>query len=504
MAFKPVGVDEQGRFPARVEQRLKDTFVTNEQLSEVVTGDPVALTDAAMAGAIQGGTTTYDVLASMFMPITVLKPTIRPPEGFRGLTALPTPSLTRKVGQITPVLDIDALRPSEGRTVWVSPVPISGRPGTPEQPMRLTEAIKDATVGTIILMDGEYSRIESSYSGPITRPINWLSAAGARPRVTCWDSPNAHVWTRTNGHIYQTTRSATVSVVDLLNDSSWGDHLVYERVADLSALTTPGKWTIVGSTVYVWCIGDTDLSVPANRAQIRLQVTANGGVYASGVSAVQYVEGVDFYGCYAPSAPGGIYSTTGATIIAKDVRVKYNGDSDGFTTKSGGHLIAIDCEASSNGRDGFNYHNTQGSEGEFIEIECNSHHNGLQVGVGTNNATTAHEAITGIRVNGTYVEAGGPVVADVNSAHSWNVACHAGGQAVPVASSQRQSWRVDGSAPVTGAGLAQMWLDECTASDAQYAFGATTGAMIYVHGVGWDNAAELFPGSVPIIHYARR
>lgn len=420
------------------------------------------------------------------------------PAGFRGLDHLPVPQLVRDGSTVTGEVDLDALRPPEGVTYWTSPTAAqSGPTGTKADPLAIGSILAKPDVGTIRLAPGEYPREMQSFTP--TRSVNWI-ADGPGVYLTGFNRTTATVWALVSGHIYSTSRSATGSVVDVQNLTSWGDFTVYAKKADLASITGPGQWAIVGSVVYVWALGNTNLTVSANREQIRLQVSSMSGVVA--INTTQYVEGVEFWGCSnnaGVAISGGLISYAGGLLLAKDCKIKYNMADNGASTK-GGHAIFVNVEASSNAMDGFNYHDTQNLGAEFLEIGCHSHHNGLpSVGsttTGSHNGSTAHEAVTGIRVGGRYEHAAGPVVADVNSAHTWNVGCYAGGQGpgVSIHVSQDTSWRVD----ATGfdADPAQMWLESCEAAVAPAAYRISGPGAIWVANSTETNATRAYAETV--------
>lgn len=455
-----------------------------------------------------GGSETSNALSSVIIrsakldgliyrsivPASVLRPTPHAPAGFRGLTRLPTPKIRRRMGRFEWWLNVEALRPPAGVTYYTAPGALPAGTGlSPADPGRVYNILANSDVGTIVFADGEYNRDVVTIVGPITKSINWLAAEGAKPKVTGFNRDDLITWTLTSGNIYQTTRSATQGIYDTKYLTEWGDFAVYTKKANLAAITGPGQWATVGSTVYVWATGNADLSAGDNKYQLRLQVSSISGVVAAG-SSTHYVEGIEFWGCGSNTITyvGGVVATDNALVIARNCKVKYNFNYDGFVSTDG-HLITIDCEASSNARDGFNYHDVLGNGGEFIDINGYAHHNGL-VNPITNNGTTAHEAVTGIRINGVYEWAGGPTVADVNSAHTWNLGIYAGGSDSAISIAQKSAYRSD------SVGFehdpAQMWLDECTADEAHHAVRTTgEGNKIHVHALGWSTEAYSYVGS---------
>ncbi|NUR17310.1 MAG: hypothetical protein HOQ13_13510 [Dermatophilaceae bacterium] len=392
------------------------------------------------------------------------------PAGF-ALTNLTIPRISRLGGgRFYCDLDLDALRPAAGVTYYVAPASLGTGDCTSEANAGpIPTALAKPDVGTIIYAPGEYFR-DTHTTTATTKSINHI-AAGPGVKVTGWNSWGATTWTLTSGSIYQTTRSGTEQVVDVNNRTSWGDYTQYVKKADLASITGPGQWAIVGTTVYVWCIGNTNLSVNTNRPQIRLGIAGiTAGIDQTAGTA--YVRGIDFEG----HSTRGLRGSASALILAEDCTFRYSGAANGLSIDGGIGCILRRCEASSNLLDGFNYHHTAGTRPDFIEVDCRSHHNGLG-NPGSNNASTAHEDVRGIRVGGYYDVSGGPVLADVNSAKTWVLGSTVGQSTA--GTGQDSSFRVDA---VGYAGdPAVMWVDECTADGSPVAFMATAGA-IHVRG----------------------
>lgn len=391
---------------------------------------------------------------------------VPPPAGFT-LTNLAMPRVSRLGGgRFFCDVDMTSLRPAAGVTYYVAATSVgTGDCTTAANAGPIPTAMAKADVGTIIYAPGEYFR-DTHTTTATTKSINHI-AAGPGVKVTGWNSWGATSWTLTSGSIYQTTRSATEQVADVNNRTSWGDYTQYTKKADLASITAAGQWAIVGSTVYVWCIGNTDLTVGANRTQIRLGLSGlTTGIDQTAGTA--YVRGIDFEG----NSTRGLRGTNTALILAEDCTFRYSGASNGISIDGGVGCILRRCEASSNLLDGFNYHHTAGTRPDFIEIDCRSHHNGL-VTPGSNNASTCHEDTRGIRVGGYYDISGGPVVADVNQAQTWNLGCYAGQSTA--GAGQDSSWRGDGAGYATG--FSTMWLDECTAENSNNAFVVTSSVM---------------------------
>ena len=90
----------------------------------------------------------------------------------------------------------------------------------------------------------------------------------------------------------------------------------------------------------------------------------------------------------------------------------------------GGNYYMVDCEASDNFYDGFNYHAIDGYIPHVLEIDCRGYMNGIGSDYYSQNCSTAHEGAKVIRVNCDYGYSQGGVVADANAnTVSVNIGC---------------------------------------------------------------------------------
>lgn len=90
----------------------------------------------------------------------------------------------------------------------------------------------------------------------------------------------------------------------------------------------------------------------------------------------------------------------------------------------GGNYYMVDCEASDNFYDGFNYHAIDGHIPHVLEIDCRGYMNGIGSDYYSQNCSTAHEGAKVIRVNCDYGYSQGGVIADANAnTVSVNIGC---------------------------------------------------------------------------------
>jgi len=131
--------------------------------------------------------------------------------------------------------------------------------------------------------------------------------------------------------------------------------------------------------------------------------------------------------------------------------------------------------------DGFNYHATSGYTPQFVEIDCVGHDNGNQPNsagaLETQNASTAHDGVKGVRIGGKGFRTFGAIYGDVNAGtQTLNLSCDVWDSLSP-ANSQGFS------AQQTGA---EMWVLGCRAWGNAADLYAVTGATIHAIDTEWD------------------
>src|SRR5699024_3672104 len=97
------------------------------------------------------------------------------------------------------------------------------------------------------------------------------------------------------------------------------------------------------------------------------------------------------------------------TLVFNNCKLSYSiqSNGNGIEMVGGKYCISKNTEISQQMMDGFNYH--KGANGElpyFIEIDSVGRDNGIMEGKGgsrSDNGSTAHDGIKGIRINGLYV-----------------------------------------------------------------------------------------------------
>ena len=458
-------------------------------------------TDAAVAGyiATEGSSATKTALGTRVTRTTrdaliAGLGLYLPPDGMPSFSRLPMPQIRYHAAtrRFSASVDYGYLIPKGGVTYYVSPdAPGTGNSGLNESsPITIRNAIEKPDVGEIRYAAGTYFWNTHGWNGQtLTRAIRHIGSTQGRTRVTGWGDPALLTWTLNGGSVYKTTRAATTKVVDVDNLTATGDYTQYEKRADVASMTAPGQWATVSGVVYVWPIGNTDMTTAAGRSQVRLQVTIRSGIITAGPT--QYVENIDFEGNANTNAVAG---SGDAVIILKDCKIKYATYGVALT---GGAVILERVEVAVTSTDAISYHSTTGtSRVEFMEIDCNVRNAGTP-GVSNDNASTAHETTIGIRVNGTYRSTYGPVIADVGSTRTWLLGCDAG-DSLNTVDAGNSAFHCDGVGAAAGA-AAVMFVDRVTARNAKFGLLAPSNGTIYKTTV--ENVAVVTAESGSVITY---
>lgn len=238
---------------------------------------------------------------------------------------------------------------------------------------------------------------------------------------------------------------------------------VLKKVASLAAVSAEaGTWFHDGTQLHVRAhddrnlVGDTAMQPTAN---------TNNGRFTSTVANLSiYVQGVDFVGgrpFYATVVEASAVS--GCSLIFNDCTFQGGGLANGLGIEFNMPVYLYRCGAYFNWNDGFNYHcptapaaGGAATSPNVIEVECLAYGNGSTgSSAASDNASTAHEFSNVIRLNCVYEDSADRVMVDIDSVHSWSIACVIG-QATTVAA---------GKECVAALNSARMWLDSCQVQD---------------------------------------
>ena len=309
---------------------------------------------------------------------------------------------------------------------------------------------------TIIVAEGNYLRDRGVLiSKPFNKSIN-IIGENNKVNIIIADAP---IWKKTSGrtNVYEFNRSATDRVVNINNDTE------LKKVNSIDLVdTTPNSYFIDGTIVYVNAdnMPNTDI-VP---------VMSSTNIQTTSLSSNIYFENINFIGgrnCVELN----LSSSNSAFFNNCSFKHCTSDYFNGLAIIGGKNIVLNNCTANNNSLDGFNYHiGSDGSKPFIIEIGCVGLNNGSEkgkAGVKSNNGTTIHDGLKGIRVNGLYGRNDGGNVADVNEGtETWNLAC------VAFESYQGKDFQTSSGS--------NMWLDNCIAYGSENSINsADTNSKIY-------------------------
>lgn len=332
-------------------------------------------------------------------------------------TAVSDKIYTDGQGKYHVLFDISTLKNKNGTTYYVSGNGSDSNDGlTDKTPLKnLYAAYKKSDVGTIMVEGNfKYQRTTSGYLlNAINKNINIIGYNG-KPKIIASDNLT-YTNNATYSNVKQANRTAVLRVIDLNNLEATGDYLELTKMNDLTSVSqTANSWYTDGTIVYinsesndVQCLLDTDLINEKGEYNI-------------------YLENVELIG----GRRNVKLDSSNGKIICNDVKMSYcvQSNGNGLEMVGGSQSISYKTEISKSMMDGFNYH--KGINGElpyFIEIDCIGRDNGFEKGAGgskSNNGSTSHDGIKGIRINGIYTRNDGGNTADVNAGtETLNLGC---------------------------------------------------------------------------------
>lgn len=291
---------------------------------------------------------------------------------------------------------------------------------------------------TIIIAEGNYLR-DNGILIPkaFNKSIN-IVGENNKVNIVIADEPT---WVKTSGktNVYQFSRTATDRVVDLDNDRE------LTKVGSIDLVdSTQNSWFTDGTIVYANADNMPNINIVPVMSTTNLQTTS--------LTSNIYFENINFIGgrnCVE------LNLNSNNSAFFNNCSFNYGATGyNGLAIIGGKNIIVNKCTANYSGLDGFNYHiGSDGSKPFIIEIDCVGLENGDEkgtAGVKSNNGTTIHDGLKGIRVNGLYGRNDGGNVADVNEGtEAWNLACTA------FESYQGKDFQTSSGS--------SMWLDNCIA-----------------------------------------
>jgi len=364
------------------------------------------------------------------------------------------------------------------KTYYVSPNGNNSNNGLSESaPVKsFSEAISRASNNdTIILLDGDYTRDNSVDGIVINKNLNIIGQGNVRVFMG-----NKLTYTKAAGYnyVYQATRSNVAKAIDI----SIKEGIELTEVSSLEECDQlEGSWYKNGNDFYVHAF---DGGVPNNVIAL---LSVNSWIISNASQVINvYIENVNLYGGQAGTLSVNPESNNNTFVCLDNVGLYHgvgkgtNGNMlNGYT----GTIILHKVVAMYGEKDGFNYAKTSLSSNsnypkpQFIEIDCIGANNGLKnqtIGQdASNNGSTAHSGVQGIRINGKYYNNMGGNVADVEEGtKTVNLGCEAYDSACDYYSEKS----TDFTAQQPGA---EMWLDGCKSYNSKsnfniYAISGTT------------------------------
>lgn len=323
-------------------------------------------------------------------------------------------------GKFGSSFDASVLKNSSGKTYYVSGGGSNTNDGLSRtSPLADIYTAMNKTDAGTIMIDGEYDyyRTSSGYMlGTFNKNLNFIGYNG-RPKIISADILS---FIKTDGYtnVYQATRSAVSRVINKNLKDDNGDYLEFKKVNSIAEVdSTPNSWYTASDVVYVnqnnSVVNDKDIA-----CLLSVDLFYSVGDYDL------YLENIEIVG----GKRNIRLETTQGSLVLKDVKGSYSVQSNGngLELVGGRYCISQNVEFSKQMMDGFNYH--KGANGElpyFVEIDCIARDNGFEMGTAgskSNNGSTAHDGIKGIRLNGLYARNDGGNLADVNAGtQTWNL-----------------------------------------------------------------------------------
>lgn len=384
----------------------------------------------------------------------------------------PPVNVYKQGGSFSTNFNPDAWKPITTATIWVSPTGNdttgNGSQATPyrspKKAWQIAAGLADNGIA-IRILPGIYDRNMTPGNTACDKDL-LVTAEGSGVVFSQRFEPQT--WTLDTAGVYRATRGAVITV----EDETWLDARGAIRRLDRKNTLAEcqgqaGSWYTDGTTLYVHAI---DNRLPD--ASILVMASVGNTIFAG--NHRWYFDGVTFEGgnasAFAVTSAPSIGASASTIFVRCTFRCGGGTDGNGLGLNSVALSICYLCTAYSNGKDGFNYH-FNSRTGRCIEINCVSYSNGTS-GDTSDNATTIHEDGKILRVNGNYHHTIGPVLADINTAMSWNLGCTCGPSLLGDSSA------VD--ADVYALNNAIIWLDSCVVGGSYWSANANSAsATVY-------------------------
>ncbi|OCS82284.1 hypothetical protein [Caryophanon tenue] len=272
-------------------------------------------------------------------------------------------------------------------------------------------ALQNMTELNVVLLDA----INPQNMIPLTVDVSFLRKfALTTPHSFSWIGKSLLTSTAIQDVVaYKLDVDKVAAVVDLYHTDYRGMPTELERVStkELCDQTENSYYT---DDVSTWVNMRGGL-IPNLRENIALIRSVAGNQFVSGNTEL-YIKNVGFLQRTSPTATAALtfLGNVNSKVFLDNVKV-WGGTYNALQFDDLGAYYAFGCTATKAGYDGFNLHGRGGANPyEFgFEYDCHSYGNGT-LKSGTNNAFTAHDGASILRVNSVGYDCYGPVCADVN------------------------------------------------------------------------------------------
>lgn len=315
------------------------------------------------------------------------------------------------------------LKNSGGSTIYVDKNFVGTSDGSESAPYKtIYTGIEHCVDGdTLIIKKAIYRREQIPGKTQIIPNINIICEEG-----TLLTASSELTWSQngTYSNVYQATRSNSTSVIDVRDKTLPVGLEKKNSLAEVSQLI--GSYYTDNVIVYVnlgeevtndkvvvnLAIGDNQqLNFTPKNSQ-NLKVYLENAICLNGDNPLVKASNTSSYTC---------------EFNAKNCKFLFNvGNTTNGIDLLGSKSVLINCQASYNKKDGFNYHMNNYVACKGIEINCNGSYNGRNNSDHLNNGSTMHDGGEIIRIDGNYFRNNGANVADVNTGTiSLNINCNA-------------------------------------------------------------------------------
>lgn len=328
-------------------------------------------------------------------------------------------------GKYTASIDWESKKPSMSgkNSYYVSPDGLDTNDGlSRDTPLQtISAAYSKSDVGRIVLMDGyHYLDSQGIYTDTRLRMAKDLiieADSGACPIVTNerkynWKEYGSGVYYAVYNKDSETNFGIGETQYDRSHLDSDGVGLLMIHVDSLAeCIATENTYYYTNSTIYYHLIGGAQ---PEHGNGPFLGTVPVLDI--NGAAKKYWIKGVKFWGGARGTVQLGYDSAPSLYMI--DCELSYCQKYTDHPTRSPGGLRVIDstgvyllrCKALKNWKDGFNYHASNFNTYPFLEQDCIALQNGNEE---SDQGSTAHDGVYGIRINGKYLRNFWQGIADV-------------------------------------------------------------------------------------------